>query len=71
MTSARWVTCKQCGKRAYLTQRDAEKALHGCQHRVQQLRRARVSPILRAERRIYECEWTGYWHLTSHRPLDR
>lgn len=64
-----WTTCKQCGKRAYFTERDAERALHDCQHAARRVRVAGL-PVARQERRIYQCDFTDYWHLTSMRSLD-
>ncbi len=59
-----------CGKRGWRTEREAERALGECRHKAQRLRRAGVAGISRQERRIYECDFTGYWHLTSTRHYD-
>lgn len=55
-----------CGKRGWRTEREAERALGECQHRA---RRARIAglTVLRQERRIYQCDWTDLYHLTSQK----
>lgn len=65
-----YLTCKACGKRSYRTEREALRALDQCQRRAQHLRRAGVVGITRHERRVYQCEWTDYWHTTSTRSFD-
>jgi hypothetical protein len=65
-----YLTCKHCGKRSYRTEREAQQALGECRHRAERLRRAGVPGITRQERRTYQCEWTGWYHLTSVREVE-
>lgn len=60
MRKTSYVTCP-CGKRAYRTEDEAELMLDLCR-RQRNGRRARMN---RKENRIYRCDWTDYWHLTS------
>lgn len=60
------VTCK-CGKRAYETERQAEKALG----RVQAKRRGRNPRDVEREHRYYECPESGLFHLTKANRKDR
>lgn len=70
MRKTAYIYCKHCGKRAYRTEREAERALDECRHKAQHMRRAGVPGIRRRERRVYECEWTGFYHTTSMRRFD-
>lgn len=70
MRRTSYFTCPQCGKRSYRTRQEAERALGNCCRKAENKHRAKYSVIRRQERRVYECDFTGYFHLTSMRSFD-
>ena len=69
-----WSTCV-CGKRGWRNRRDAERVLDRSKATAQRARRwvaqgkrsgsAVPRIIRRQERRVYECPFSGHFHLTS------
>lgn len=59
-----WVSCPINGKRGFLTEADALRALRHTQGVARRCRQAGVPMVARQERRVYECD-CGRWHLTS------
>jgi hypothetical protein len=61
--------CK-CGKRAFQSERDAEKALGRAQAKRDRTAASQGSGRgIRREHRAYECDWGG-WHLTAENRRD-
>lgn len=62
-----WTVCPTSAKRGYLTETDALRALKRTQGAARRARKAgRLGPVPRAEKRVYECDACGRYHLTSH-----
>lgn len=83
MRKTDYLTCRSCGKRGWRTFEQADIALARIKCGHDRARRAgaamkkmkavqfRIDAGKRAERRVYRCEWSGLWHLTSQNLPDR
>lgn len=66
-----WTTCPITGKRGFLCEADALRALRRTQGAARRARKAgRGTELRRAEKRAYLCD-CNRWHLTSMSSRDR
>lgn len=66
-----YVTCKFSGKRGFVTEADALRALRKARTAAEHMRRAGVKGIRRMEKRVYNDCQCGRWHLTSMSMKER